>query len=428
MSEGATWRERLADRFVSAFPVRTGAWRRLGRESEFPVVHPDGTAADIAVLWKHLAASGSFRERREGAMTVALEGEHVTYSSEVGRGTIEVIVGPEEDLHGLRARTEAGMEALLRATEAEGLYVLGFGVQPRTPASRELMTPKQRYKVLLDVIGDDWLWFGVTASDQLHVDVSREEAVLANDVANLLSPLIIALCGNSSVLNDADAGVCSAREARMGVIHASGCRHGMPEGPSVDALGWVGRTLPMPYLMHHAAHSDAPVGVPFQAWLDAQPELSLEAAFAAWLHHEHYVWNSARPRTAHGTVELRAACQQPWSEHMAVAALSTGLMCGWREVALLCEQTFGDQAWPVLRRWHGEVVARGLAAPEPAPGFVEAVLTRCEAELKARARGEEVYLGSLWGRWQRKENPAQLAQRVLAERGMAGLIEQLRVR
>jgi glutamate--cysteine ligase len=424
----ASWTERLAGRFQGALRVRDGAWRRLGREAEYPVVHADGTAADIAVLWPRLAASGQFKMSREGSLVVALEGEHVTYSSEVGRGTIEIIVGPEDDLHGLRGRSEAGMEALHAAAEAEGLYVLGFGVQPRTPASRPLMTPKQRYGVLLEVIGDPWLWFSVTASDQLHVDVSRDEAVPANDLANLLSPLIIALCANSSVLADADAGVCSAREARMGGIHAERRRHGMPEGPSRDAAGWIGRTMPMPYFMHRSGGIDTPVQIPFQDWLAAQPDISEEAAFAAWLHHEHYVWNSARPRTAHGTVELRSACQQPWSEHMAAAALSTGILCGWRQLAERLDRELGAECWPVMRSWHSQVVADGLAAPEPIDGLVHGVLTACQAELERRGRGEEVYLEPLWRRWERRQNPAQFARSVLAERGMPALIDHLRVR
>lgn len=42
--------------------------------------------------------------------------------------------------------------------------------------------------------------------------------------------------------------------------------------------------------------------------------------------HDHYIWNSARPRTEQRTVEMRPACQQPWDEHMVVSALCLGLV------------------------------------------------------------------------------------------------------
>ena len=189
MVSSATWTERLAAHFMGLFPERESAWRRIGREGEHPVVRADGTAADISVLWPHLQRSSPGELVREGELIVALECEHVTFTSEVGRGTLEIIVGPEDDLHGIRQRYEDAMAHLLAAAEAEGLVVLGYGVQPQTEGSRELMTPKRRYGVLHEVLGDAWLWFSVTASDQVHVDVSRSEVLAVNDLANLLCRL-----------------------------------------------------------------------------------------------------------------------------------------------------------------------------------------------------------------------------------------------
>ena len=57
-----------------------------------------------------------------------------------------------------------------------------------------------------------------------------------------------------------------------------------------------------------------------------------EYDWPGFLAHEHYVWHSTRPRTKQGTVELRAACQQPWSEHMAATALQLGLVEAMPEI------------------------------------------------------------------------------------------------
>ena len=305
--------------------------------------------------------------------------------------------------------------------------VLGYGVQPQTEGSRELMTPKRRYGVLHEVLGDAWLWFSVTASDQVHVDVSRSEVLAVNDLANLLSPAVVALCANSSVIGGAPAGVQSSREARMGTIHAEGHRHGMTEGPASQGEAWIGRTMGLSYLMRRAEDGLTPVGRPFGEWLDDQEDVSIDAAFDAWLLHEHYIWNSARPRTAHGTVELRAACQQPWSDHMVSAALGTAIVQGWREIAAWLDELFDGDPWPALRAWHGEVVRSGLSAPEPADGFLEGLLARCDAALASRGRGEEVYLAPLHQRVAVGRNPAAEALAAFESGGVAALVERARI-
>ena len=90
------------------------------------------------------------------------------------------------------------------------------------------MTPKPRYGMLHERIGPDWLSFTVTASDQVHVDVAEPEVVAMTNLGNILAPVVIALCGNSSMLAGQDAGCCSWREAGMGAIDAARGRHGMP--------------------------------------------------------------------------------------------------------------------------------------------------------------------------------------------------------
>ncbi len=46
-----------------------------------------------------------------------------------------------------------------------------------------------------EVLGDPWKWFTVTASDQTHVDIGRDEFVSTYNTMNLLTPAVIALCG-----------------------------------------------------------------------------------------------------------------------------------------------------------------------------------------------------------------------------------------
>ena len=76
-----------------------------------------------------------------------------------------------------------------------------------------------------------------------------------------------------------------------------------------------------------------------------------------------------------------------------------------------------------MKQYHHQTVRAGLAAPEPAPGFLAEVLALAAAALARRGYGEERMLTPLWQRLEQKENPAQRARRVYAKEGLGGLIE-----
>jgi glutamate--cysteine ligase len=428
----------LVQRFETSFPSQSVTPRTLGREGEHPVVHPDGTAADIAVLWPRLVDGGG-ELVHEGDLVVGVVDEDVTYSAEVGRGTMEIIVGPCPDLHHIRDAYERGMSQLVKACRIEGLVVLGYGIQPVTPGTPALMTPKQRYGALLDVLGPLWLHFAVTASDQTHVSVGRDEVLAVTDLLNALAPAFVALLGNSSVAGGEDLGVASGREALMGTIQSEGYRHGMPQGPAGDAATWVERSLDLAYLMHKRDGRSEPATGTFRGWLEAAARAgeSPEARWAAWLHHDHYIWNTARPRTAHGTVELRCPCQQPWPDHMAPSALAAGVVSNHRAITSwlegsVAQQVLGARAplaalWPALRAWHHAAIREGLAAAPPTPGFFEELLALARAGLTARGLGEEVYLKPLWARVSAHRNPGQEAALAFAEGGVPKLLAARKV-
>ena len=103
------WSERIATAFADRYPRRDPTRRCIGREGEHPVVHANGEAADIGPLWPQLAELGSTTILREEELIVGLEDAEVCFAAEVGRGTIEIIVGPCPDLHEIRRRYESGM-------------------------------------------------------------------------------------------------------------------------------------------------------------------------------------------------------------------------------------------------------------------------------------------------------------------------------
>ena len=448
--------ESLAARFAEHFPTRLQGPRTVGREAEFPVVDEAGRAADIDRLWPLLLKSedtaksyerGSLsplKVKRDAVNTdliVGLDGDSYSYALEVGKGTIELNVGPCATLFELESAFRSALERLVRAAAQLGWRVLGYGVQPLSPPTRALLSPKQRYGALADIMGADWIWYTVTASDQAQVDVSRAEAVSVLNFGNLIAPVVVALCANSPVVAGKLTDDCSGREGRM-IDAPYGRRHGMIDRPYADLTDFVARLSRLPALLRREGERLLPEGRLFSDVLreDYGAMRSEGAAlssgcFDAFLLHDHYIWHSARLRTAYATVELRPACQQPPHELMAAAALYLGLVEGREQITDYIQTALApageereDSAplsacWPRMKQYHEQVIRAGLAAPEPAPGFLAEVLTLAEAALARRGYGEESMLAPLWKRLERRENPGQWVRRVFKAEGVEGLIE-----
>src|SRR5437870_2499355 len=114
----------LAEQYASRFREKLGPIRRVGREMEFPLVERDGTAGDIRRLWPHLMCAGQFRPKYDDPETrsliVALNGDECVYEAEVGLGTVEVLVGPCDDLFELEALATRALTRLVRVPDARG--------------------------------------------------------------------------------------------------------------------------------------------------------------------------------------------------------------------------------------------------------------------------------------------------------------------
>ena len=212
----------IAEQYAARFRERLRPLRLVGRELEFPLVEADGTAGDIRRLWPALMREGNFTPKYDDpeteSLVVALKGENVVYEAEVGLGTVELLTPACEDLFQLEAAVQAGLRPLLRAAQASGMRVLGFGIQPRTPRAPQLMTPKKRYGALLKAIGKPWLHFCTTAADQLHVDIQRDELLPMINWMNFVSAPLVALVANSSVYAGRAGRFVSGREGLLGSV------------------------------------------------------------------------------------------------------------------------------------------------------------------------------------------------------------------
>lgn len=423
----ATYRA-LADRFLADFPETINGPRTVGRELELPLVAADGQAVDVRRLWDLLLAYGDLKPRVDAGnpnLIVEAVGPDGGFAIEVGVGTMEVNTRPCRSLLEVKAIAERMVARLVRVAAAYGWVALGYGVQPVTSPALSMMTPKQRYQSLYRAMGAEWLWYTVTAADQVHVAIVRAEAISMLNFANLMAPVIIALCANSPVYANALSPYCSGREAQHVLIHANEFRHGMPLRPFRDAEDFVERVAQATYLIHRDTVQGVvvPGADSFAAYLRAHgPD------YEAFLYHEHYVWNSARARAAYGTIEVRPACQQPWSEHMAAAAFSVGLIEAHAPIQAYIEDVLGDEYWAEMRIFHRQAIRNGLAAPQPAPGFLDEVARLAGEGLRSRGLGEETLMEPIFDRLARRENPAQRLRRIYRTDGMAGLLAAAAIR
>jgi gamma-glutamylcysteine synthetase len=412
----------IAERFQSCFRERLGPVRKVGREAEFPVVTSDGHAGDVSLLWEPLLATSGFTPYYDDPATrtllVGVERGDLNIAAEVGHGTVELSLGPFDDLWDLKAAFDEAVALVAAVAESVGLHLLGFGIQPRSSPSSALMTPRPRYAALHAAIGTPWLGLTITAADQTHVDISRSELLDAINWMNLLSAPLIALCANSSVYGERAGRYLSGREELLGSLGEF--RYGMTPRRFVSIEEFVKYLCDYECFVLPEGHGFKQVNEPYTKYVQCHPE----ASFDQFLWHEHYVWNSARARVQNSTIEVRPACQQPPGESMAANALALGWVEALPQVAAYFQDALGPNSWPAMIRYRRAVVRQGLAAREPVPGLVRTLLEIAQSGLARRGRGEEELLAPVWERLEQGAPPGMRAKNILQRRGMRGFMKE----
>ena len=419
----AEWSRKLAQQFAKGFDTEPPSLRTIGREAEFPVVDDEGNAGDVQALLQAVAKMlPSLQQKFEGELLVELKGPRFILAAEVGVGTVELITGPQEDLIELEKAHLEGLHWLLEAAATLDQKILGLGIQPVSQASPQIMCPKDRYGVLLEALGPGWLWFTLTASDQVHIDTGINELSDVTNITSLLTALTVGLCGNSTVFHGQASNVYSAREHLMGQLLPGEYRHGLPAGPISSLNELMGQLMNQRHLMVRQNGLPKVAEGTFLEHLDGLDGPDSSRAFSDFLYHEHYIWNSSRPRSAQGTIELRSACQQPAETHMTAAAFGLALVESHRELSQVISDAWGSDAWFIARQWHHKSITEGLNASEPYPGLTLQILEICQRGLQRRHRDESRYLQPLFDRLAKKQNPAQLSRQIFTEQGLKGLI------
>lgn len=426
----------FADAFTSATRSRGRASvRQAGLELEFPVVDPDGRARPIVpvnVTLRRLAAHGW---RASGPNTLSRPprsyaspaSHHVT--TDMGASTLELQVAPTDDLGLLEAETAELVAELVAVLARLDLRLLGYGVQPVSTMADVVMTAGERYEhVLRDSLPrkDGARWGGLismSASNQVHVDVSPDEAASVATSLNRTAALRIAVMANSPHAEGLPGEGLGRREVfwdrafghrprQYGVLPAS---HDLTSYTEVlldtDAI-MVSRGGGALRLTEPATWRDLLAAATPVTAVDVHDDRHQVSVVPTDLRDQVGAgWFCARLSPRWGTVEDRVSCAQPPGAHVSNAALVLGLVQRHRDVLDLVAAHTHEQCVMARDAASREGFAAAFGARPIAP-LVEELLEVARVGLADRDRGEERHLDVLRARARTRSSPASALMEV----------------
>ncbi|MBI5794346.1 hypothetical protein HZA87_04700 [Candidatus Uhrbacteria bacterium] len=420
-----------------AFPTELFGPRHTGPEEEFIVVDAQGYAVDISPLFHDLMKDGW--KPKQDAVTGATVGVHrndLEVGMDVGYGTLEIgfpHVGNLFNHVGVRADILGFLDGRLAD---HGFFRLqDYAIQPRTFPSEKLWAPKGRGEIFRRLFPPTVHMNTLTASSQVHIDVTRDEVVPVLEMFLALSAVFIALNANSPVWAgqpDPEGMLATRQDAwyRFTVDH--GYWDNVLCGP--PSSNGAARTeqapssfaelaeflINAPFIVRVHGRSVESPGASFMNWSARENgNLSEPKKRNAYLNHEGTVWWQARARVTFGTIEVRPSCQN--KDAVASDALALGLVENLENALAFVRSSKTHQDWRALQR---TALMQGLRSPTLAKA-AHHVLTLADEGLRYRGLGEEVLLAPLKQRVLDSTSPAHRKLAVFEKGGINALVEHL---
>lgn len=463
-----------------AAPGATGrSLRQVGLELEFPVVKTatgrgmDRVSAEN--LWRSFAECDSswstVRQEVTGSVTGVCrtsEGFVEHLDTDTGVCTVEVSLAPQETIGLAVHAANLVVRDLQRLLDKMGYTLLCTGTQPRTWFDPARKTPKDWYLLL----SRRWRfhhWSVPTASHQVSVDVTPDEAVRAVNVLCGFAGIFAGLTASSPIARGA---VQPWKETRNWIWHER-CRrvtpaeaaytsNGIPPTPFRDTGSyveycWDSRV----FLLTDLKSSGYEVGggrsfkdvilsrdpVPARRWDRTPVEVTADREMLDRIHQ--YGWLAAKLHYAfdartdlesvraalgagqigayfeehavHTYVENRTCGVAPEGDEGVAAALTMGVVEKLDDAEVLLRELGWDE-WRLLWVTASE---RGLSSDDPkALEVTRRLVELADAGLRARGVGEEHLLEPVYARLDRRETPADDMIRAFNSGGTRHLIER----
>lgn len=441
------------DGFRSAVASREFDGRRIGAELKFPLVNRDGTAAPLEklqALWGYLAKHGWEAIRDPVTGQVAGAKQAGTYndtlaSCETGYCKTEFSLAHVGNLFELTESIDALRRQLASFTDEHDVCLLGYGIQPVTPPSKDLLFKKARSCFWDQALpsnrripreqGDDSHLFTVNAGSHVHVSIEPDEAAKAVNVLTGFAGPQIALTAHSPIWQGRrDEEYLCVNEKLWDWWKAAEGRCGVPLKPFGDLKEYVGtiESLAPIFVMREGQPILLPDFDAFGTYFNSTEAtgkslqgdvVSLVPKLEDLKLHNSCYWYTARV-SQYFTVENRVFDQQPPDRLELPSALTLGLIsavdAAWEELS--------QYSWGALREARESACRVGLdgitdefAIDELAGRMLEIAI----GGLRQRRLGEEKYLEPLKKSLQQHTCPACEAVAIFEKSGVAGLVQQL---
>jgi len=438
--------------FQEAFKKRSFSERRIGVELKFPLVNPDGSAASLEkvhALWDYLQGRGwkPVRDAMTGRVVgVKRPGEQndTVASCETGYCKTEFSLAHVANLFDLEGAIKSLTQELRNFSEQNQVCFLGYGIQPLTPPSKQLLMKKGRSSVWDKIFpsnnhiapeeGDDVHLFTINAASHVHISVTPEEAVQVVNVLNGFAGAQIALTANSNIWKGIpDPHYKCVSEKLWDWWMDDNDRIGVPWRPFKDLRDYIDTVAAFqpvfvmrsgkPIVLNRYKSFKEYFNDKNATGLDIKGrKVSLKPEYDDFDLHCTCYWYNARI-SRYFTVENRVNDQQPPEDLTTVPALTLGLISAinesWEEI-VSCD-------WEILRCARDVACRKGLDGVAGNIGLLEQskkMLDLAQLGLIRRERGEEKYLYPLYARIKARKCPADEAAQLYNKGGIAKLVSR----
>lgn len=430
-------RQMVQDLLEQAFPHQLVDPRRIGPEEEFPVVDSNGFCGDITPIFKDLKEIGwAAKKDPVTECVVAVTKDGVEISMDVGCGTLEIGFPPTTNLFDHLSVRQNIFRFIDGQLHKRGLWRLNdYAIQPRTPPGPSLWAPKGRGHFFQTRFHSSVHAQTLTASSQVHIDLTREEALKALKILLALSPIFIALDANSPIWcgeRDTNGQLAVRQQCWYPFTMNFGYWNNVFCGPPIQEITPRSEQAPAtfkelanfisetPFILRVVEKKIENPSGSFATWYTShETELSPEQSRKAFLDHEGTIWWDARLRATFGTIELRPRCQNKdsWASH----ALALGLMENLDKALVFVEHQMSYQTWRALQPI---AIAQGLKS-ETLAQLAVAVLILGQEGLQHRSLGEEILLEPLAKRIRDRRSPGHHKLELFEKGGLTALLEHL---
>lgn len=405
--------------FESRFTFNPNSKRTIGIEKEVLVVDSMGHMADLSTtVWPMVEASKKYKMIYDDYYKDTVVGFRLGDSivtTDAGIGTFEFILPPVKRVQAAEKLLNQIYKVISPYLKAFDFKMLGLGFQPLAKAAATNWNKKQRYETLVSHYGAHVHYSTLSASDQVHLDLAKEDIIPSTNTFNKLNGFLVALFGNSPI-REGKIGDMEPREVLWDSLGKR--RTGIPPREFTSVEDYLSYVCKLPFIM---AKDGGFTFDPKQTFERFVKNKSPQEAINLYAFHEGTTWFSSRPRI-YGTLEIRPCGLQPFSDQMTVSAFCTGLMKNMSELTNFLKPF----SWKECREFRYKAAKQGMKVKirgKSVVPYLNELIKLSEDGLKKRGFDEEKYLAPLKLRVKKGKNPAQEAAEIWKKGKISALLK-----